>query len=146
MGLKRSDYRYFEEARRVAATSDFPRFHVGCVVVYKGHVIGSAANTSKSAPVQKRYNKYRKFNYASKGVVRHSLHAEIAALKSIQYTVRESVDWKRVKVYTYRICPGNTYGIGLSRCCPACMTYIRELGIRDIYYTTEDGYAHEELS
>lgn len=34
---------------------------------------------------------------------------------------------------------------GLARPCSSCMAAIRDLGIRDIYYTTNDGYAYERL-
>lgn len=29
--------------------------------------------------------------------------------------------------------------------CPSCMAAIKDLGIRHIYYTTNDGYAYEEV-
>ena len=33
----------------------------------------------------------------------------------------------------------------MARPCPSCMAAIRDLGIRDIYYTTNDGYVYERL-
>ena len=33
----------------------------------------------------------------------------------------------------------------MARPCPSCMAAIRDLGIRDIYYTTNDGYVCERL-
>lgn len=146
MKFKKSDIRFFEEAKKEAEKSDFPRFHVGCVVVYKGHVVSSAHNTEKSDPLQKEYNRYRRFNYSTKGTVRHSLHAEIKALKSIPYPVKQQLDWKDVSIYTYRICPGLPHKFGMSRPCDGCRTYIRDLGIRNMYYTTDDGYVYERLA
>ena len=35
--------------------------------------------------------------------------------------------------------------IGMARPCPACMQYIKDMGIKNIYYTTGDGFVHEVL-
>lgn len=146
LNLKKSDYRFFELARREAEKSTFPRFHVGCVVVYNGYVVSSGVNSEKSAPVQKRYNRYRHFNNCeTHKPVNHAIHAECDALKKIPYPVAQQLDWRKVKVYVYRICPGHASERGLARSCPACMEYIRSFGIRDIYYSTNDGFAHERL-
>lgn len=146
VSIKKSDMRFFEAARKEAEKSSFPRFHVGCVVVYQGNIIASACNTEKSDTFQKKYNRYRHFNnYESHKPITHSAHAEIKTLKSIPYPVAQQLDWKKVKVYTYRICNGHDSKRGLSRPCPACMAYIKSLGIRQIYYSTDDGYAAERL-
>lgn len=34
---------------------------------------------------------------------------------------------------------------GMSRPCPSCMAAIKDLGIRNIYYTTNDGYIYERI-
>ena len=143
--IKNSDVKYFELAREIAEQSSFPRFHVGCVLVYQNHVLSMASNTEKSDPLQKKYNRYRHFNHTTKGCVNHSGHAEMMALKKVPYPVAQQVDWKKVKCYTYRICPGLPYGMGISRPCRACMTAMRERGIRDFYYSTDMGYAHERI-
>ena len=144
--IKKSDMRFFDLARKEAEQSDYPRFHVGCVIVYKGHVISADHNSEKEAPIQKKYNRYRNFkNYHNHSSVRHSLHAEIAAIKKISYPIAQQIDWKKVKVYTYRIAPGLPGGIGLSRPCTGCERRIRDLGIRDLYYTGNGSYIHERL-
>lgn len=143
--IKNSDVKYFELAREIAEQSSFPRFHVGCVLVYQNHILSMASNTEKSDPLQKKYNRYRHFNHTTKGCINHSGHAEMMALKKVPYPVAQQVDWKKVKCYTYRICPGLPYGMGISRPCRACMTAMRERGIRDFYYSTDMGYAHERI-
>ncbi len=144
MTLSKKNYKFFEMARKEATNSDYRNVHVGCVIVYKGHVIGQGFNRDKSDTVQKKYNSYRHFNHTEKPI-KHSIHAEIAALKSIPYPIANTVDWKKVSVYIYRICPGKSLGQGLSRPCKACMNALRDMGIKDIYYTTEDGYANEKI-
>lgn len=143
--IKNSDMRFFNLAYEIAEQSDFPRFHVGCVLVYQGKVLSAAHNTEKSDPIQKRYNRYRHFNHTTKGCINHSGHAEMMALKKVSYPIAQQVDWKKVKCYTVRICPGLEHGIGLSRPCAACMKAMRDRGIRDFYYTTDMGYAHERI-
>lgn len=145
MTFSKFDKKMFAAARKIAKTSDFDTFHIGCVIVYKKHIIGMAANSKKTHPMQAEYNKYRNFNKTINGV-KHSVHAEIAAINSIPYTIgKEVTDWSKVKVYTYRICKGRESGKGMSRPCPACLNALRDLGIRDIYYSTDDGYAYERI-
>lgn len=146
ISIKKSDMRFFDAAKKAAETSEFPRFHVGAVVVYQGNIIATGVNTEKTDTFQKKYNRYRHFNNSqSHKPVRHSAHAEIKALKSISYPIAQQIDWKKVKIYIVRIAPGLPGGIGLSRPCLGCEHYIRDLGIRDIYYTGNGSYIHERL-
>ncbi len=142
--ISKFDKRMFAAARKIAETSDFKSFHTGCVVVYKKHIIGIGANSDKTHPMQAQYNKFRKFNKTKNGI-KHSIHAEIAAINSISYVIGRDIDWSKVKMYIYRICPGHESGQGLSKSCPACQAAIQDLGIKHVYYTTDDGFAYEEF-
>ena len=51
--------------------------------------------------------------------------------------------FSKVKLYIYRIRKDQPFG--LSRPCPSCMAAIKDLGIKDIYYTTNDGYVYERI-
>lgn len=86
--------------------------------------------------MQKKYNKYRK----SSDELLPKLHAEINCINSIKYL---DINFSKVKLYIYRIRKDQSYG--LARPCPSCMAAIKDLGIRDIYYTTNDGYVYEQL-
>lgn len=146
MKLGKRDRKAFQIAKDIASHSDFKTFHVGCVLVYRNHVIGAASNSTKTHPLQKRYNKkYRTFKKGKKPIL-DSLHAEIAALASVEYTVDQSVNWKDVKVYVYRICKGKKTGKGMARPCPSCLAALKDKGIRKIYYTTEEGFCMEVLN
>lgn len=144
-GITKFDERMFAEARKVAATSSFDNFHLGCVIVYKKHIVGSGTNSYKTHPMQAQYNKYRKFNKTTDGV-KHSLHAEIAAINSISYPIGLQIEWDKVKIYIYRISPGKPRHYGLACPCAACKQAIRDLGIKHIYYTGENSYIYERLN
>lgn len=128
--------RFFEFAKSIASMSDFEKFNIGCVVVYKKAIIGVGFNCNKTHPLQKEYNKLR-FDSDS---TPQKLHAEMHALLPIRHM---DIDWKKVKVYVYRL---KKEGMGLARPCISCMSYIKNLGIKHIYYSTDYGYAHEVLT
>lgn len=134
--MNKCDYKYFNKARRAAMVSDYDKTHIGCVAVYQGNIIGIGCNCNKTHPAQKFYNRYRKHSDA----MLPKLHAEISCINSIKHL---DINFSKVKLYIYRIRKDQPYG--LSRPCPSCMAAIMDLGIRDIYYTTNDGYAYERI-
>ena len=79
------------------------------------------------------------FNETSNTI--HSVHAEIDCISKIQYM---DIRWDKVKVFVYREMLDGS--IGMARPCPACMAYIKDMGIRNIYYTTNNGFAHEVIT
>jgi len=133
-----NDEKYFLAAKKVASMSTFKRIHIGCVVVYKGNIISSGYNANKTHPLQMKYNKER-FDANN---TPHYIHAEIHALTSLIND--PTINWRRVHLYVYRIY--NKTSFGLSRPCPSCMKLIKDLGIRNIHYTTNEGYAYEVLN
>ena len=134
--MTRKQKSFFEAAAAVSRTSEFPRVHIGCVVTNGNHrIISSGCNSTKSHPLQKKYNKER-----FEEDTQHSLHAEVDALLPL---LKEDIDFSKVELYTYRELADGT--MAMSRPCPSCMKLIKDLGIRNIYYTTQDGYAHEEI-
>lgn len=143
--LKKKDYRYFQMAKEQAEKSDYNNIHVGCVIVYKNHIIGAGHNSSKSHTRQKRANRYRDFDFGGAKPIVHSVHAEIAALNSIPYPVSQNICWRDVKIYVYRICPGKPLKQGMARPCTGCMSELKKLGIKNYFYSTESGYCYEEI-
>ena len=134
--LSNTDYKYFQKAHQIATISDYKKTHVGCVAVYQGQVIGLGCNCNKTHPVQKKYNRYRKPSDS----MLPKLHAEISCLNQIKHL---DINFSKVKLYIYRIRKDQPFG--MARPCPSCMAAIRDLGIRYIYYTTNDGYVYERL-
>lgn len=134
--ITKNDYRYFDKAKQTASTSDYYKTHIGCVAVYQGSIIGIGCNCNKTHPIQKKYNIYRKPSDS----MLPKLHAEINCINSIKNL---DVNFAKVKLYIYRIRRDQPFG--LSRPYPSCMGAIKDLGIRDIYYTTNEGYVYERI-
>lgn len=134
--LCNADYKYFKKARQVADISDYQKVHIGCVAVYQGQVIGLGCNCNKTHPTQKFYNRYRE----QPDSLLPKLHAEISCINQIKNL---NINFQKVKLYIYRIRKDQPFG--LARPCPSCMAAIKDLDIREIYYTTDNGYFYEKL-
>lgn len=130
----------FIYAKNIAEYSDFTKVHVGCVAIYKGKIIGEGYNSNKTHPVQGKYNRYRNTCNQDTSNLLPKLHAEIMCINSIK---DKDINWRKVKIFVYRI--RNDRPFGIARPCPACMNALKDLGICDIYYTTDAGYAHEKI-
>ena len=137
--MTNKNMRYFNHARHIAEMSDFNRVHIGCVAVQGNRILSTGFNTNKSHPMQAHYNRFREFNGDS--ICNHSLHAEMACLVPLCGC---NIDFNKVDLYIYRI--RKDIGKGYVRPCKACMQAIIELGIRNIYYTSNDGFVHESIS
>lgn len=139
--MTKSDYKYFNKAKQVAMVSDFKKVHIGCVAVYKGNVIAIGCNTNKTHPAQKYYNQFRTPEGEDVSMASiPKLHAEINCLNQLKHM---NVNFAKVKLYIYRKCHDRPFGI--ARPCPSCMAAIKDFGIRDIYYTTNDGFSYERI-
>ena len=134
--LLSSDYKFFTKARHIASISDFHKIHIGCIAVFHGQVVAIGCNSNKTHPMQKHYNQFRE----NSDELLPKLHAEINCLNQLSHL---QINYSKVKLYIYRI--GNDKPYRMCRPCPSCMAAIKDFGIRDIYYTTNDGYAYERL-
>ena len=136
--MSRTKELFFNKANDMSHYSTDKKYHIGCVAVYHNNVIALGYNNKKTHPMQKKYNEYREVKY-NKDII-PSIHAEMMCLLSIRHL---ELKWNKVSLYIYRSC---THGQGLARPCPACMAAIKDLGIKNIYYTTQDGFAYERIS
>ena len=136
--FSKSDYKSFDRAKEIATNSDFSKTHIGCVAIYQGNVIASGCNSNKTHPLQEYYNKYRKHNQDI--LFSAKLHAEISCLSSIKDL---DINFQKVKLYIYR--QKKNGELGMSRPCKSCMAMINDLGIQHIYYTTDVGFAYENI-
>ena len=135
--VNKNDMRFFKSASEIAKKSDYGKIHIGCVAVYKGIIVAQGYNSKKSHPIQAKYDKYRNF-YETKRQ-HYYLHAEMDCLNRLD----PEIDMSKVKLYIYR--KRHDIPHGVCRPCPACMQRIKDLGIKDIYYTSDDGFVEERI-
>lgn len=136
MHLSKSHRAYFKAAKAMAGLSDFKQFHIGCVAVSGHKIISSGYNSYKTNPMQKRLNAYR-FSLDTN----HTVHAELSCL--LPLINRRDIDFSNISLYIYR--EHKSGDLALARPCKSCFELIRKLGIRDIYYSNENGFSHEEI-
>lgn len=129
---------YFKLARKYARKSNFNRVHLGCVAVYKNSVLAYGRNFHKSSPMQAHYNQFRNFDNMENAI--HSVHSEINCINKIKYL---DIDFSKLHIYVYR--EKQDGSLGMSRPCPACFEAIKQMGIKHIHYTTDDGFCYEKI-
>ena len=138
--FSKQQIKYFMKAADVAKQSNFEKHHLGCIAVLKNKIVAASSNKLKTHPLQAEFDKYRNFNCESDLQNMHSLHAEIACLSMIK---DRDFDYKDLELYIVRIRKNGEYG--LARPCKSCMNLILSRGIKRIYYSTNFGFAFEDL-
>lgn len=129
------DMRYFEVAKAVSKTSLHSKFKIGAALILNKSVVAVGVNDeNKSHPLQKKYNALRFNDDACK----HSIHAEIDVLTKAKNQIE---NFKNAKLYVFRL--QRTGMIGNARPCKACMQAIKDFGVSEIYYSTDNGLAYE---
>jgi len=117
----------FDLAYEVARTSPSKK-QVGSVLLNKSKVVVTATNLErKSHPIQAKF---------AERVGLHEkifLHAEIAALVKC----KEECD----TIVVARVNPQGK--IRMAKPCPICELALKEAGIQNIYYTTDNGFLYE---
>ena len=135
--------RYFKFARTASMTATYTGSHrfspmIGACAVYKGTIVATASNSNKTSPLQAKYNIYRFIaNTPDK------CHCETALIQKLRWKFGDSLDWTKVHIYLYREYKNGQ--LAPSRPCPSCMMLLKTLGIKKIYYTTEEGYVEEKF-
>ena len=131
---------YFQLAKNACQYSDNKRARLGSIIVYKNKVLSVGWNVeNKTNPLQEEYNKLRNYDVDVK-FTKSSLHAEFSAMLRIKHM---DIDFGRVHMFVYR--ERKDGSIGYARPCPACMGFAKKLGIKNIYYSTNNGWAYERI-
>ena len=135
--------RGFKLAKNASTFSDC-KIKIGAVIMYKSKVISVGYNTTKSNPIQKAYNVYRNANGREYDVERQNngLHAEIMALQHATRSFKGDLSKCSIFVYSEKK-DGCKRLTRLTKPCNACSKRLEELGIRNIYYTTNNGWQYE---
>lgn len=122
--VSKKEMRFFEIAEKLAQKSNHPKFKLGAVVVDKNKIIGMGFNKLKTSPKSL-----------------HPWNTRHAELDSILNCYRE--DLTGCQIYVFR--RGKDGRIRKSLPCASCQATIRQMGIKRIHYTVDDGYNSEDL-
>lgn len=129
--------RYLNMARDASKESNFKQHHLGAVAIYKGSLLATGHNSTKTNPRQKEFNRERGWDVEASDA-HNTVHAEMACLSKIRYL---DIDFSKVKLYVYR---EHKNGVkALARPCPACQKMIKDMGIKEVWFTTENGFGYE---
>lgn len=131
---------YFNLARNACYYSDFMKARLGAVLIYKGKVMSVGWNSTKTSPLQRQLNRYRGYDVDA-SEAHNTLHAEVACLTKARDL---DIDWGRASIFVYRIKKDES--AGLARPCKGCQALIKSMGIKNIYYSTENGWAYERIN
>jgi tRNA(Arg) A34 adenosine deaminase TadA len=116
--------RYLSVAKRMAQQGDHRRPNHGAVLVKGGNIINAAHNKWSYSSFGKR------FRERDKGI--STLHAELAAVLNLDRTTTQGTD-----IYVVRVDKAGEFK--MSKPCTMCETALKHVGIKRIYYTTNDG-------
>lgn len=139
--MNRKEKRYFNLAKAVSQTSDYYRVHIGSVIVNGHDILSSASNSKKSHPLQKKLNPIRFDNNTNQTDIdkcNNYQHAEFSAIIKCKH-----LDLTNTAIFVYR---EDKHGnLAMCKPCPACLSLIKSVGIRTIYYTSKEGFNKLEL-
>lgn len=125
------EMRYFKQARKEASKSTHDKAHIGAVIVIGNYVVSRGFNKAKTHPFQARLDIEQ--NYHCKNA---KLHAEVSALLN-----SGKADLTNAEIYVYR---EDKHGhIASSKPCVSCTEALKIAGVREVFYTTREGYAFE---
>lgn len=131
---------YLNLAHNACYYSDFMKARLGAVLIYKGKVMSVGWNSTKTNPLQRELNRLRNFR-DNVEEVKNTIHAEVACLIKARDL---NIDWGRASIFVYRIKKDGS--AGLARPCKGCMALIKSMGIKNVYYSTENGWAYERIN
>ena len=130
--------KYLNLAKNASLNSDFRQHKLGAVLVYKGMPLAMSCNSTKTSPIQKQYNRNREgYNVEADYGNTNSLHAEMSCILKVRNL---DIDFSKSSIFVYRETKDGRKA--LSCPCKACSEAIKALGIKDVYYTIEDGWEH----
>lgn len=132
--LSKQEEKYIANASHYATLSPMANHH-GCIVVVNGQEVGRG------------YNNYR--NYSRDKIISDCLscHAEISAVRNaikMEHNKRkQEAMLKKMKLYVVRLNDRGQYMD--SKPCHNCYCRLRDLGVRNVIYSTSDDFITMDL-
>ncbi len=105
--------------------------------IHPYYPIGAALLTKRRRLIISGYNQFKTHTLIHGP---QTLHAELHALSRLPYSYRTSID-----SFILTISRLTTSGYGLARPCDYCMEVIKQVGLKQIAYTTNDGWQEEQI-
>ena len=118
--------KFFKPAIKALKKADHHTFKIGAAVFYKKYLISIGSNSVfKTHPLMRQYDEHK------------TIHAEVAAIiQAAKYR-----DLSNCHLVVYReLKNGNP---ALARPCEVCQAIMHSFGIKEVYYTTDKGWARE---
>ncbi len=103
-------------------------FRVGAAIVKGRKIISLGCNSNKTTPFIRK-------KISDKTMV-DRMHAEMSCILKAQK------DISKCKIYVARL---TSNGLGNARPCMLCMSMIQTAGVREVFYSTEDGWKKEKV-
>ena len=131
---------FFNAAKKCAEQSDYngaSSAKIGAVAVFRRTIIAQGRNQDKTHPLQQQYNIYR-YNVNGNHYYPSKIHAEMEIISKIRYL---DINFSEVEIYVYRETKSGKRA--MVRPCAACTKALKDLGIKKVFYTTNDGYCEE---
>lgn len=126
----------FDLLKKVAESIDpVARQRLVAALVYKGEIIAFGHNKKKTHPFAKRFCKHEEAIY---------LHAEVDCIKNALRDYDINV-LKKSTMFVLRVKKPEKYKtpkfiLGMAKPCEGCQRAIATFGIKNVYFTTDDGY------
>ena len=134
--------KFFHAARNCALQSNYngaSSAKIGAVAVFRRTVIAQGRNQDKTHPLQQQYNIYR-YDVNGDHYYPSKIHAEMEIISKIRYL---DINFSEVEIYVYRETKDGRKA--MARPCAACTQALKDLGIRKVCYTTNEGYCEERF-
>lgn len=131
---------FFKAAKKCAEQSNYngaSSAKIGAVAVFRRTIIAQGRNQDKTHPLQQRYNIYR-YNVNGNHYYPSKMHAEMELISKIRYL---DINFSEVEIYVYRETKSGQKA--MARPCAACTKALKDLGIKKVFYTTNEGYCEE---
>jgi len=134
--MRERDYKFFNVAREMAKLStwsEVPCEQVGAIIVLRNEIIAASYNRKKTNPFQAHWA-----TVAGRPQAIYP-HAEISCLAKLVHN-KQTADLHLAKVYVFR---ETKVGLGLAKPCDICTPALKYYGVKNVFYTTDNGYAEE---
>lgn len=134
--LLRSLVRIYDD---IYSGSPYERLKVVSFLIYRGKIVGFGVNSEKTSPMQKFYRKQ-----TSLATIPNFIDKEHSEINLLRRTYLKDFDMRRVELVV--ISKRNDGNFRLARPCCTCMRAIKDHGIKNVFYSTnENTIVKEEM-